>query len=122
MWDVLRERIRSILFGRIKLPGWAAILFAAITGIPDWKSRLDFWLGAVVVAGGHLGMIAAAIASPYFSPALANCRSRVSFIGWRTKKRCPASPVVAICWMEHSLDLFCCDCDHCNYWWRSDYH
>jgi hypothetical protein len=71
MLEMLRERIRSILFGRIKLPGWAAILFAIITGIPDWKSRLDFWLGAVVAAGGYLGMVAAAIASPYFSPGLA---------------------------------------------------
>lgn len=71
MLDVLRERIRTILFGRIKLPGWAAILFAIITGIPDWKSRLDFWLGAVVAAGGYLGMVAAAIESPYFSPGLA---------------------------------------------------
>jgi hypothetical protein len=70
MLDELRERIRTILFGRVKLPGWAAILFGIITGIPDWKHRLDFWLGAVIAAGGYLGMVAAVIASPYFSPGL----------------------------------------------------
>jgi hypothetical protein len=71
MLDGLRERARSILLGKIKLPGWAAILFAVVTGVPDWKSRLDFWVGAVAAAGGSLGMVATAIASPYFSPALA---------------------------------------------------
>jgi hypothetical protein len=55
------------LFTRPKLPGWAFFLFLAIQWIPDWKSRVDFWLDAAEKAGGYSGQAATVISSPYFS-------------------------------------------------------
>lgn len=61
----------KLLTQPIKLPGWAAILFAVFVFFPDWHARLDFWLHVAASAGGKMGLLASAIASPYFSPALA---------------------------------------------------
>jgi hypothetical protein len=69
VFERLCERARSILRGT--LPGWAALLLGIVTGIPDWKSRLDFWINAAATAGGTLSTIATIITSPYFPPGLA---------------------------------------------------
>jgi hypothetical protein len=64
-----RRRI-SALFTQPKLPAWAFILLGMIQWIPDWKSRIEFWLDAARSTGGYMGTVAAAIASPYFSVGL----------------------------------------------------
>jgi hypothetical protein len=61
----------KLLTQPIKLPGWAAIIFAIFVFFPDWHARVDFWLHVAKAAGGRVGLVAAAITSPYFSPALA---------------------------------------------------
>jgi hypothetical protein len=61
----------KLLAQPIKLPGWAAILFAVFVFFPDWHARIEFWLHVVHEAGGKMSVLASAIASPYFSPALA---------------------------------------------------
>jgi hypothetical protein len=43
------------------------LLLLVVEGVPDWKSRLDFWLDAAQKAGGYSGQAAAVISSPYFS-------------------------------------------------------
>jgi hypothetical protein len=66
----LRERVVG-LRSRIKWPGWSFIILGILTWIPDWKSRLDFWVDIAHSSGtGLIGMGATIIASPYFSPAL----------------------------------------------------
>jgi hypothetical protein len=76
----------KILTQPIKLPGWAAILFAVFVFFPDWHARIDFWLHVVQDAGGRMSTIAGAIASPYFSPTLAIAGVLwVLFVGEPTK-------------------------------------
>jgi hypothetical protein len=65
------QRVRALFAQPIKLPGWATIFLFFIIQIPDWKSRIDFWLDVAKSSGGYFAMIATVIASPYFSPAMA---------------------------------------------------
>lgn len=65
-----RQRIKAVFTEPIKLPGWAALAITAIEIVPDWKDRLDFWLSVAKNTGGYLAMIAAVIASPFFTPSL----------------------------------------------------
>jgi hypothetical protein len=66
----LWERLGG-LRSRIKWPGWSFIILGVLTWIPDWKSRLDFWVDIAHSSGGGLiAMGATAINSPFFSPAL----------------------------------------------------
>jgi hypothetical protein len=66
----VRERIVG-LRSRIKWPGWSFIILGILTWIPDWKSRLDFWVEIAHNSGGGLiSLGATAISSPFFSPAL----------------------------------------------------
>lgn len=65
-----RDRVRPLFTQRIKLPGWAAMLVAVAAYVPDWHSRIEFWWSVAKGAGGHLAMLAAVVASPYFTPAL----------------------------------------------------
>jgi hypothetical protein len=67
--SVLAEPIR-LLTEPIKLPGWAAAVLAIVIFLPDWHARIEFWLNVVKGIGGYSGMLAAVLASPYFSPAL----------------------------------------------------
>ena len=60
------QRPRRLLT-KPKLPGWAFLLLLVVEGVPDWKSRLDFWLDAAQKAGGYSGQAATVISSPYFS-------------------------------------------------------
>jgi hypothetical protein len=62
-----RQRVRALFTQPIKLPGWAAAILAVIIFIPDWHSRIEFWLAVAKATTGYFGLIAAAIASPYFS-------------------------------------------------------
>jgi hypothetical protein len=66
LWD------RTVgLRARIKWPGWGFIILGTITWVPDWKSRLDFWLDiARSTSGGLIAMGARIFASPFFSPTL----------------------------------------------------
>jgi hypothetical protein len=65
----LLSRARALLTGR-KLPGWAIVLLAIVTWVPDWASRIKFWLEVVQSMGDWFGIIATIINSPYFSPGL----------------------------------------------------
>jgi hypothetical protein len=66
----MRERVVG-LRSRIKWPGWSFIILGIVTWIPDWKSRLDFWVEVAHHSGGSLvAMGATVISSPFFSPAL----------------------------------------------------
>lgn len=62
------QRVKAVFTQPIKLPGWAAVLFVAFQLIPDWKSRLDFWLDVAKGTGGYLAMAATVVASPFFMP------------------------------------------------------
>lgn len=64
-------RIRA-QFTRVKLPAWLVLLLLAIREIPDWKSRIDFWIEVAHQMGGVMGGIAGAMASPLFTPILAS--------------------------------------------------
>ena len=59
------------LTNRWKWPGWGLLVLLVLRDVPDWKSRLDFWLDAARTAGGYASMTAIVIGSPYFSVALA---------------------------------------------------
>lgn len=66
----LRQRVVG-LRSRIKWPGWSFIILGILTWIPDWKSRLDFWVDIAHSSGtGLIAMGATIIASRFFSPAL----------------------------------------------------
>jgi hypothetical protein len=65
-----RQRIRAAFTEPVKLPGWAAIIVVVVQVVPDWKSRIDFWLSVAKSAGGYLAVAAAVVASPYFTPSL----------------------------------------------------
>jgi len=55
------------LFTRAKFPAWAVILWEAFQGIPDWKSRVDFWVDVAKGTGGFWGGVATVISLPYFN-------------------------------------------------------
>ncbi len=65
-----RQRVAALFTQPVKLPGWAAAILAVIIFVPDWHSRIEFWLSVAKATGGYVGLIAAAITSPYFSPSL----------------------------------------------------
>jgi hypothetical protein len=64
------QRIKAVFTEPVKLPGWAAVLLVIIQVVPDWKSRLDFWLDVAKGTGGYLATAANVIASPYFTPSM----------------------------------------------------
>jgi hypothetical protein len=55
---------------RAKLPGWAAVLVGIAVFVPDWHSRIEFWLAVAKGTGGFLAVLATLVGSPYFNPAL----------------------------------------------------
>jgi hypothetical protein len=58
------------LFTRAKLPAWAVILWEALQVIPDWKSRVDFWIDVAKGTSGFWSGVANVISLPYFNFAL----------------------------------------------------
>ena len=64
------ERFKALFTQPVKLPGWAAVLLVILEVVPDWKGRIDFWLGVAKASGGYLAMAAAVVASPFFTRAL----------------------------------------------------
>jgi hypothetical protein len=64
-----KRRIKA-LFSRTKLPGWFFVIAGAIwqflIGLPDWKGRLDFWVGAAKAMPGYVGYAAAIVDSRWF--------------------------------------------------------
>ena len=57
----------ATFFTRAKVPAWAVILWEAFQIIPDWKSRVDFWLAIAKGTGGFWGGVATVISVPYFN-------------------------------------------------------
>jgi hypothetical protein len=53
-------------FAENKWPGLVAILYGAFNWIPDFQSRVQFWLGAAKMLGGKTEIIATVFASPLF--------------------------------------------------------
>jgi len=64
------RRVRAAFTAR-KIPAWVFILYAVFREIPDFDSRIRFWLETTRYMGGYLGTMAAVLASPYFAPGLA---------------------------------------------------
>jgi hypothetical protein len=64
------RRLRAAFTAR-KIPAWVFILYAIFREIPDFDSRIRFWLETTKYMGGYLGTVAAVLASPYFAPGLA---------------------------------------------------
>jgi hypothetical protein len=67
----LRTRITSVLLGTVQLPGWAMLLLAIVIGIPDWKSRYEFWISTAQSTGQQIAMLAPLLSHPYFPGILA---------------------------------------------------
>ncbi len=70
-WSIVwfqRQVTRSLL-GQFNVPGWVLFLLAVVIGVPDWKSRYDFWL-SIAAASGQMSIIANVLLWPYFSPSL----------------------------------------------------
>jgi hypothetical protein len=64
------RRLRAAFTAR-KIPAWVFILYAIFREIPDFDSRIRFWLETTKYMGGYTGTVAAVLASPYFAPGLA---------------------------------------------------
>ncbi len=64
------QRVKSMFTKPVKLPGWAALLLVIIQIVPDWKSRIDFWLDVAERTGGYVAVAAGIFLSPYFTPGL----------------------------------------------------
>jgi hypothetical protein len=61
----------AVLLGTVPLPGWGLLLLAIVMGIPDWKSRYDFWLSVAESSAPWFGPIIPVLRYPYFPAALA---------------------------------------------------
>lgn len=64
------DGIRKRLFTPIKIPAWALILYAIFSQIPDFFSRIQWWIESVGSTRSYIGLVTSMIASPYFSAAL----------------------------------------------------
>jgi hypothetical protein len=60
-----------VLLGTVPLPGWGFLILAIIMGVPDWKSRYDFWLGVAESSAPWFGPIIPVLRYPYFPAVLA---------------------------------------------------
>jgi hypothetical protein len=65
------QRVTGALLGQFNVPGWLLIIIAIFIGVPDWNSRVEFWLSVAQSSGGHMSMAAKILLWPYFAPALA---------------------------------------------------
>lgn len=90
------ERLKRLFTQPVKIPGWLLVLWVASQEIPDWKSRIDFWVGVAADAGGYLAVPAAAIASPYFTPTLL-----VAGLAWILLAGEPAKGVQRHHWLRY---------------------
>jgi hypothetical protein len=61
----------AVLLGTVPLPGWGLLLLAIVMGVPDWKSRYDFWLGVAESSAPWFGPIIPVLRYPYFPAVLA---------------------------------------------------
>lgn len=64
-------QIASLLLGTVQLPGWAMLVLAIIIGVPDWKSRYEFWLATAAGTGSKIAVLAPILAHPYLPGILA---------------------------------------------------
>lgn len=58
------------LFSRPKLPAWVAVVILLFNFIPDFKSRIDFWLEAARSGGTYMNVVVAVVSSWYFNAGL----------------------------------------------------
>jgi len=54
------------LFSKVKWPGWRLIILWVLT-LPDWQVRIQFWLEASGKVRDQMALIAAVVASRWFS-------------------------------------------------------
>jgi hypothetical protein len=59
------------LLTRVKIPGWLMLAYVFFQGVPDWKSRFDFWLETTKSMGGYLGSAATVLLAPYIGIVIA---------------------------------------------------
>lgn len=62
----LAEKYLRPLFRKYKIPGWLFVSYWVILTIPDIKSRLDFWTGALKHFGPTMVIIAQTLQNPIF--------------------------------------------------------
>ena len=67
----LPKWVADVLLGTVPLPGWGLLLLAIVMGVPDWKSRYDFWLGVAESSAPWFGPIIPVLRYPYFPAVLA---------------------------------------------------
>jgi hypothetical protein len=58
------------MFTKPKVPGWVAVALLVFNNIPDFKSRIDFWLDIAQAGDGYITPVASAVSSPYFNFAI----------------------------------------------------
>jgi hypothetical protein len=66
-----RRWLTSWLLGTVPLPGWAMLILAIVIGVPDRKSRYEFWLATAQSTGSRIAMFAPILGHPYFPGVLA---------------------------------------------------
>ena len=88
-----------LLLGQIRLPTWSFFVLAIIVGVPDWNSRIQFWLQAAKSSGGLLGAMATALLWPYASVVIAGL-GLLSLLAFevRDRKLAGNTPSVAFAW------------------------
>jgi hypothetical protein len=60
------QQLRAFVFAPRRLPGWLALFLSAISFVPDWKSRLDYYVDLYSTHSGVLRMLAPIFTSPLF--------------------------------------------------------
>ena len=82
----------------VKLPGWVLVLLAWINGIPDYKSRLDFWISTREYVGRWMIALSSWLGSPILTIVLAALGvAYILFVGEpeRLERRNRAFPYIA---------------------------
>lgn len=64
-----KARLRRV-FSRSRWPGLLAIILWIVINVPDWQSRIQFWLNAAKLMGGQVSSVAWIVSSPFFSTGL----------------------------------------------------
>lgn len=63
-WRQRWDRVCYRLFAPIKIPAFPFLIWELMQWIPDWDSRVRYWIGAAEKAGGVVGAAAAIVEAP----------------------------------------------------------
>ncbi len=65
-----RKSVIRFLFSRVKWPGLVPLILAIVINVPDWQSRIQFWLKAAKMMGGSVAFAATIVGSWWFTLSL----------------------------------------------------